>query len=320
VKSGCWSGSSWSGPALTAADDGEIGPRVTPVEIRIEATDGTRLAVRRWAPAGGGDEQGVPVLAVHGLASNARMWDGVAAHLAGRGHPVAAVDVRGHGRSDKPDHGYDFGTVAADLADVIDALDWQGAERQPLAAGQSWGGNIVLELAIRHPDAVRTIACIDGGTLDLGSQFADWEAAKAALTPPALAGMRAADFEAAVRAMHPDWPETGIQGALANVEVRPDGTIAPWLTLERHLQILRHLWEHRPPDRYALVPVPVLLVPAQSNDRSWAASKRASVEKAEGALPVVRTRWFSGDHDLHAQYPAGIAALLHEACQPEFWT
>ena len=41
-----------------------------------------------------------------------------------------------------------------------------------------------------------------------------------------------------IRAMHPDWPETGIPGTLANVEVRADGTIAPWLTLDRHLAIL----------------------------------------------------------------------------------
>ena len=258
------------------------------------------------------------MLAVHGLASNARMWDGVAAQLATMGHPVAAVDLRGHGRSDKPDSGYDFGTVAADLAAVIEALEWQGQGR-PLAAGQSWGGNVVLELASRHPDAVRAIACIDGGTLDLSTQFATWEAARAALTPPRLVGMPAADFEAAVRAMHPDWPETGIRGALANIEVRPDGTIAPWLTLERHLEILRQLWEYRPADRYALVPVPVLLVPADSGDRSWAASKQASLKQAEAALPIVQTRWLSGDHDLHAQYPAGIASLLHQASLAEFW-
>jgi len=294
-----------------------------PAEVRIEATGGITLAVRRWdtpadLPARDRHSGSVPVLAVHGLASNARLWDGVAARLAGLGHPVAAVDLRGHGRSDKPDGGYDFATVAADLAAVIDGLGWHGNAR-PLAAGQSWGAHVVLELAVEHPDAVRAVACIDGGTLELAGQFADRESAEAALTPPKLAGLPAADFEAALRAMHPDWPETGIQGTLANVEVRADGTIAPWLTLERHLQIVRHLWQHRPSERFGLIPVPVLLLPAGGAADAWTSPKRASIEKAEAAIPVVRTHWLTGDHDLHAQHPAEVARLLHHACDPGFW-
>jgi pimeloyl-ACP methyl ester carboxylesterase len=303
-------------------------PPAAPVEDLVEATGGVRLALRRWEP---GSRQGpgpVPVLCVHGLASNARLWDGVAARLAGLGHPVAAVDLRGHGRSDKPDEGYGFATIAADLAAVLAGLGWSatsataGGER-PLVAGQSWGANVVLELAIRHPDAARAVVCIDGGTIELSAQFPTWDRARAALAPPPLAGMPAADFEKALRAMHPDWPESGIQGALANVEVRHDGTVAPWLTLERHLAILRELWGHRPSERYPLVPVPVLLVPADNAagaDTAWPAARRAAVAKAEAAIPTVRTRWLSGDHDLHAQYPATVAGLLDEACRPGFWT
>jgi pimeloyl-ACP methyl ester carboxylesterase len=275
-----------------------------PVDIRIPVTGGVELAVRAYRT---GDR--APVLLVHGLASNARLWDGVAARLADLGHPVAAVDQRGHGQSDKPDEGYDFATLTADLAAVIEALEWQ----RPLVAGQSWGGNVVLELAIGYPDATRAVACIDGGTIDLAGRFPTWESARQALTPPRLAGRPAADFENIVRAMHPDWPETGILGSLANVEVRTDGTIAPWLTLDRHLAILRQLWEHRPSERYALVPVPVLLVPAGLGNR-------ADVAQAEALLARVKTRWFEGaDHDVHAQHPIEVADLLHAACDDGFW-
>ena len=45
---------------------------------------------------------------VHGLASNARLWDGVGDRLAELGHASIAVDQRGHGESSKPDTGYDF--------------------------------------------------------------------------------------------------------------------------------------------------------------------------------------------------------------------
>ena len=121
---------------------------------------------------------------MHGLASNARLWDGVARHLASLGHRVVAIDPRGHGRSSKPDDGYDMTTVADDLMLLIDALGWQ----RPGIAGQSWGGNVVLELAHRHPDAVTTIACVDGGFIDLGVRFPVWDDAATALTPPRLAG------------------------------------------------------------------------------------------------------------------------------------
>lgn len=307
---------------------------VTPIETRIEANGGVHLAIRRWEPFGAAvaaeesvdhrpTDEGAgpaPVLLIHGLASNARLWDGVAARLAALGHAVAAVDLRGHGRSDKPDDGYDFGTITDDLMAVLAGLGWTDPGAPPLVAGQSWGGNVVVELAIRHPGAARAIACVDGGMIELRSQFPSWEQARAALTPPRLDGMRASEFEGALRAMHPDWPETGIQGTLGNVELRADGSVAPWLSLERHLAILRSLWEHRPSERYALVTIPVLLVPADGGDAAWRTARGAAIEAAEGAIPLVRTRWLTGDHDLHAQYPATIAELLDEACRSEFWS
>ncbi len=61
------------------------------------------------------DLRGAPFLLVHGLASNARMWDGVGEELARLGHPSVAIDQRGHGRASKPDDGYDFGTLTNDL-------------------------------------------------------------------------------------------------------------------------------------------------------------------------------------------------------------
>jgi len=295
---------------------------LTVVEQRIRVGRGVVLAVRRYHPDPDPDTNddpdaragGVPVLLVHGLASNARIWDGVAAHLAAAGHPVAAVDQRGHGQSDKPDTGYDFATVTADLAAVIDALGWAGGTggggaSPPLVAGQSWGGNVVLELAIRHPDAARAVACIDGGTIEIRGIFPTWETARAAMTPPRLAGLRASVLESMLRSAHPDWPETGIAGALANFEVRPDGTVAPWLTLDRHMAIVAELWHHHPSQRYPLARRPVLLVPTT-----------IPVDGAEAALPCCRVRPFEGaDHDVHAQHPAELAALLHDATGAGFF-
>ena len=264
----------------------------------------------------------VPVLLVHGLASNARLWDGVSERLSSMGHPVVAVDQRGHGRSDKPGDGYDFATLTDDLLSVLRHYGWTaGADdgtpsRVPVVAGQSWGANVVLELAARHPHAVTAIALVDGGTRDLTDGFADWPTAEAVLAPPPLAGMPASRFESLIRGAHPDWPDEGIRGTLENMEVMPDGSIRPWLSREDHMKILRHLWEHKPSTRFAEVTVPVVIIPAedQSNQR-WMQGKRDSVERAAKTIPNALVRWIPGDHDLHAQHPELVAELLDGAAR-----
>ncbi len=279
---------------------------------RIPVAPDVELAADCWEAGAsppdrpGGVGRNPSFLLVHGLASNARMWDGVAEALSGAGFEALTVDLRGHGRSSKPDGGYDVPTVADDLQALIAAM---GLDR-PIVAGQSWGGNVVLELAARHPGSTRGIALVDGGWLDLQAAFPDWDSCRVALSPPRLAGTPASDVERYIRSAHSDWPETGIRGALANFEVRTDGTIAPWLTFERHLVVLRGLWEHRPAERYGSISVPVLLCPADDGDAPAGDRKRHGVEAAAAAIPGARVEWFRGDHDIHAQHPVELAAAL----------
>ena len=300
------------------------------VELAVDtwATDGRPAGARPTeAPSAGAApaEESPAVHAApayvlaHGLASNARMWDGVADALAGQGHPVATVDLRGHGRSSKPDGPYDVPTVADDLAELVERLAAEDpAFDRPVVAGQSWGGNVVVELAARHPATIRGIVCIDGGWLEPSRQFTDWDACLAALAPPRLVGRRLPEVEGYVRSAHPDWPETGIRGVLANFEVRPDGTVAPWLTYERHIAVLRGLWEHHPSERYPALAVPVLLVPADGGD-DWARRKRLDVEAAAAAIPDARVRWLTGDHDVHAQHPHEVADAMHDMTTDGFF-
>lgn len=264
----------------------------------VTVAPGVDLHLLRWD---GGD--GVPFVLVHGLASNAHLWDGVAAELAAAGHPVLAVDQRGHGRSSKPDGGYDMASVTDDLRVVVDA---SGFDR-PVLVGQSWGGNVVIEFAARFPDLARAIGCIDGGAIELAEEFPDWERCAEILCPPSLIGTPAAEIEAGLRHAHPDWPESGIAGTMACFEVRDDATIAPWLTMDRHLLVLRGLWEHRPSERFALVAEPVLFVVAHPpGDRS----RPRRIKDATTALDDVRVQALVGVHDLHAQHPVRVAALL----------
>lgn len=288
-----------------------ITPTTEPVDVRVPVAPGVRLAVRRWA---GGDE--VPFVLVHGLASNAQMWDGVAERLAAAGHPVDAVDLRGHGRSDTPADGYDQATAAADLVAVAVAA---GAGR-PVVVGQSWGGNVVVELAARHPAQVRGIAAVDGGAIDLRAAFPDWDACARALAPPDLTALSPAQLEARVRAAHPGWPEAGIRGVLASFGEGPGGRVRPHLARAHHMAILADLWAHPPTARFAAVTVPVLLVPADGAAAGRAEDRRRAVDAAAAALARARVAWLRGHHDLHAEQPDRVAALLLDAVADGFLT
>ena len=291
---------------------------MTNAESRLErhtVAPGIDLAVRRWSPPRG--SQGRRFLLVHGLASNARMWDGVAAHLVGLGHEVAAVDQRGHGQSAKPDDGYDFTTVTDDLVALIGSLGWTATgDAAPVVAGQSWGANVVLELSWRCPDLLAAAVLVDGGTIDLSTKFPTWEACRKALAPPRTAGTPYEQIEGWMRDAHLDWPESGIQGSLACFERRADGTAAPWLTFERHMAILAALYGHRPAERYPDIGVPVTFLTADTSrsdvmgGASWTADKRRDVDAALGLLPRGRAEWMVGDHDLHAQHPSEVAGIL----------
>jgi pimeloyl-ACP methyl ester carboxylesterase len=286
--------------------------------VMVDGGTGVALRTVRWGnPA---EASAVPLVLIHGLASNALLWEGAALEFAALGHAVVAVDLRGHGLSEKPDDGYDMQTVTNDVAGVLRVLASQGYER-PVVAGQSWGGNVVIELALTHPELVRGVVAVDGGFLELQEHFPQWEECSVALRPPNLLGTPVARMRGYMESAHADWPKTGIDGSMANFEQLPDGTIRPWLTLERHLMVLRGLWEHKPTHIYKDITVPVMFVPAEGPSGVFAETKRHAVERALHSVPKVRVEWFSpADHDLHAQHPVRFAQAVHTATTDGFFS
>ena len=105
----------------------------------IKAADGTDLYVKDWG-------SGRPVILLHGWPLNADSWDDQAYALAEAGHRVIAYDRRGFGRSGQPFAGYDYDTLADDLATVIEAT---GATDAALV-GFSMGGGEVARYMSRH--------------------------------------------------------------------------------------------------------------------------------------------------------------------------
>lgn len=268
----------------------------------MPVADGVRLAVRRVE----GTER--PFLLVHGLASNARLWAGVGRRLAAAGHEVVAVDLRGHGASDQPVDGYTTKQCADDLATLCAAVGLVGG-RAPIAAGQSWGGNVVVSLAVRHA-GVAGLALVDGGWIALGERFATFEECWRVLAPPRFT-LPYAGLAEQVRLWHPGWPAESIAGTVANFRATSngDGMAVARLAREHHRHILRSLWEDDPRPSFARIAVPVLVAPAVPSDADDA--RRAGPCAAMDLLPDATVSWYlDADHDLHAQQPARLAGDL----------
>jgi pimeloyl-ACP methyl ester carboxylesterase len=117
--------------------------------------------LRQHAVIGG---EGPPLLLVHGWPQNWYAWRMLMPELA-RDFEVIAVDQRGIGLTDKPEGGYDTGTLAGDLVALMDAL---GHERFAVV-GHDTGLIISYALAADHPDRVdRLVVAEVPGPLGVG--------------------------------------------------------------------------------------------------------------------------------------------------------
>lgn len=90
--------------------------------------------------------EGPPVVLTHGWGVGREMWEYAAARVAGAGMRAISVDRRGCGLSDRPSHGFDFDTLADDLAAVFEALDLQDAT----LVAHSLGGAEAVRALSRH--------------------------------------------------------------------------------------------------------------------------------------------------------------------------
>jgi non-heme chloroperoxidase len=152
---------------------------------------GTRLHVLET-----GNPNGQPILFIHGFSQCALSWGRQLNSDLADDHRLVAVDLRGHGLSDKPRDAYaDSRLWADDVNAVVQSL---GLE-QPILAGWSYGPLVILDY-IRHygEGAIGGVQFV-GGISKLGS-----EAALSVLTPEFLAivpGLLSPDAEESTRAL-----------------------------------------------------------------------------------------------------------------------
>lgn len=105
----------------------------------VTTADKTKLYFKDWG-------EGRPVILLHGWPLSSDSWDDQAMAIANAGFRAIAYDRRGFGRSSQPWSGYDYDTLADDLAAVIE----QTGAQEATIVGFSMGGGEVARYMSRH--------------------------------------------------------------------------------------------------------------------------------------------------------------------------
>src|ERR1700722_16027741 len=105
----------------------------------FEAADGTKLYYATWGT-------GRPVVMIHGGNMGAEVWQWQIPYLVDRGYRCIVYDQRGFHRSDAPDDGYDFDTLADDLQQLVVHLKLD----EFMAVAFSAGSGVLARYLARH--------------------------------------------------------------------------------------------------------------------------------------------------------------------------
>ena len=244
---------------------------------------------------------GPAILGIHGAGSSAVFWEDAAERLADIGR-VIVYDRRGSWRSERPEP-YEVTSVrehADDALALVRALDAEPA----IVVGRSYGGTVALELAIRHPEAVRALALLEAGPFGLSAEADAWFARLASALELAVAE-RGVDSvgETVLREVFGAWEELP--------SIWREVFTANGQTLLAEVRGGERLSEDL---RLADLRVPTLVVTADDSPEPI----RLGSEALARAIPHARHARVQGDHAID---PAGpqvvefVSAVLRDAAR-----
>jgi pimeloyl-ACP methyl ester carboxylesterase len=243
------------------------------------AADGTRL---HYIVEGSGP----PLVLVGGKTSNIDgAWWRYIPPLAKR-LKVIALDNRGAGASDKPDASYSTQLMADDALAVLH----QAGETSAHWFGLSMGGMILQQLALQHPDAVRSLI--------LGATHCSGEhplAADSKIAPAVEGPLRrfANLYDVRFIAAHPAWVEE---------DARHFGKM-PLHAIVRQDQAVK---QHDVCDRLGDIRQPVLILHGRQ-DRMVPVAR---AEELQRGIPNARVQILEGGHQMHSEQFATVLPLI----------
>jgi pimeloyl-ACP methyl ester carboxylesterase len=246
----------------------------------IAAADGVHLFYRDWP---GSHAQAKAVLFVAGWSMSSNAWGYQMMALQRQGLRCIAFDRRGHGRSSDPGGGYDFDTLAADIAAVIEALGLRGV----VLVGHSMGCNEIVRYLSRFgASRVDRVALLGPMTPGVTLSQANPDGVDPSLLEQFRSLQLLRDF--------PLWIEENIEPFVPGA----NATTKAWLgamALENSLQALHacHAAVQGADmvDELRGIGVPVLIV---AGDRDVSAPLDLTARRSAALIPKVRLRVIDG--------------------------
>ena len=221
---------------------------------------------------GDGDD----VLFISGLADEGACWVDQVAGLKRR-YRLTTFDNRGVGRSSTPDGPFQIADFAADTIGLMDQL---GLER-PHVVGSSMGGAIAQELALAHPDRIRSLVL--NGTWCRGDRFLHeifrnwmWSAQKADSIRDFLVTVNLWCFSPRI------WNDGTMDGWIDAAEASPYAQ-----SVDAFCRSSEALIQHDTADRIAAIRAPTLVTVGELDLCLPARYAEAIAERIPGARVVV---------------------------------
>jgi len=278
--------------------------------VTVDAAD--RIHFLDW---GGPTGVAPGILLIHGLGQTAWSWAPVARRLRAA-RRVVAMDLRGHGLSDAPTHGYEPDSLAGDAVAVAEGSGLQEITGdQVVLAGHGFGACVAAWTATILGPRCAGVILVDGGWQDVKatSGLDPEEFLRAIEEPPEVLRSMGA-FLADRTAFDPaTWDVDQERAARADVVEVPAGRVVPATRPHALEGCVRAMFAYRPSAVLSALRAPLVALAAADDEAGTMARSIAELQQARQvagrpAIPVAR---FPADgHNLMRYRPVEVAAAI----------
>lgn len=158
-------------PPASAPEDGNDWSTLVSVdweESSVKLDTGIQMTYLTCGP-----EDGTPLLLIHGATDSRISWSQVAPQLAKAGFRCYIPELRGHGKTDKPDAGEEGYTVTVHCNDVLNLMEKLSVKKF-IPVGHSLGSLITQEILLTAPERVERAVLISSSAKMAGNPMLDW--------------------------------------------------------------------------------------------------------------------------------------------------